>query len=148
MTASGAGALVGALYLAGRRSTTGLAQTIPVAAAIFGVGLTLFAFSHVLWLSLALVILTSFGLMVQIASSNTLLQTVVDDSKRGRVMSFFLMAYFGTTPFGSLIAGSMSDRLGAPWTLALGGACCIAGAVWFRSTATTLDRDLQLAMEV
>ena len=81
--------------------------------------------------------------MVQVASSNTLLQTIVEDSKRGRVMSFFLMAYFGTTPFGSLIAGSLSDRFSAPATLAFGGACCVAGAIWFASTLSSIERHLE-----
>ena len=94
-----------------------------------------FAFSRVLWISLALLVITSFGFMVQVASSNTLLQTIVEDGKRGRVMSFFLMAYFGTTPFGSLLAGSLSERIGAPYTLALGGACCHAEISQFLRTA-------------
>jgi len=138
MTASGGGALLGALYLAGRRSMAGLGRTIPIAATVFGLGLTAFAFSRVLWVSIALMVVTGFGFMVQVASSNTLLQTIVDDSKRGRVMSFFLMAYFGTTPFGSLIAGSLSERIGAPLTLAFGGVCCVAGAIWFSAT-TSID---------
>ena len=140
MAASGGGALLGALYLAARRSTAGLGKVIPVSALIFGMGLIAFAFSRVLWLSIALLIITGFGFMVQVAASNTLLQTTVDDSKRGRVMSFFLMAYFGTTPFGSLIAGSMSDRVGAPWTLAIGGLCCVAGAIWF-STRSSIESE-------
>jgi MFS family permease len=139
MTASGCGALFGALYLAGRRSMAGLGQLIPGAAAVFGFGLMAFAFSRVLWLSIVLMIVTGFGFMVQVASSNTLLQTIVEDNKRGRVMSFFLMAYFGTTPFGSLIAGSLSDRFGAPITLALGGACCVAGAIWFATTLSSIE---------
>src|SRR5712691_7836108 len=139
MTASGCGALLGALYLASRRSMAGLGQLIPGAAALFGVGLMAFAFSRVLWLSVVLMIVTGFGFMVQVAASNTLLQTMVEDNKRGRVMSFFLMAYFGTTPFGSLIAGSMSDRFGAPLTLAFGGACCVIGAIWFSTTLASIE---------
>jgi MFS family permease len=142
MAASGGGALLGALWLASRRTSDGLGRLIPVAAAIFGCGLVAFAFSRVLWLSLALMVITSFGFMVQVGSSNTLLQTIVEDGKRGRVMSFFLMAYFGTTPFGSLLAGSLSERIGAPYTLALGGACCVAGAAWFASTLATLEREI------
>src|SRR5690349_22809581 len=72
--------------------------------------------------------------MVQMASSNTVIQTIVDDEKRGRVMSFYMMAFLGTAPFGSLIAGSLSERIGAPRTLMLGGTCCIAGALWFART--------------
>jgi MFS family permease len=142
MTASGCGALFGALYLAGRRSMAGLGQLIPAAGAVFGLGLMAFAFSRVLWLSILLMIVMGFGSMVQIASSNTLLQTIVEDNKRGRVMSFFLMAYFGTMPFGSLIAGSMSDRYGAPVTLAFGGACCVAGAIWFAMTLSSIEHQI------
>jgi MFS family permease len=132
MTASGSGALLGAFFLATRRGPEGLYRVIPIAAMAFGAGLIGFALSRLLWLSLGFMVLAGFGLMVQFASSNTLLQTVVDDNKRGRVLSFFLMAYFGTTPLGSLVAGSLAARYGAPVTLAIGGACCIAGAVWFR----------------
>jgi MFS family permease len=133
MTASGAGALLGALWLAMRHGPEGLDRVIPNAAMIFGVGLIGFAISRLLWLSLACMVVVGFGVMVQFASSNTLLQTVVDDNKRGRVLSFFLMAYFGTTPFGSLVAGALSARYGAPVTLVIGGACCIAGALWLRT---------------
>jgi len=87
-------------------------------------------------------VITGFGSMVQVASSNTLLQTIVEDGKRGRVMSFFLMAYFGTMPFGSLIAGSVSDRYGAPITLAFGGACCVAGAIWFATTLSSIEHQI------
>lgn len=80
--------------------------------------------------------------MVQVASSNTLLQTIVEDTKRGRVMAFFLMAYFGTTPFGSLVAGAASARIGAPLTLAIGGALCLAGVAWFATTLPSLHRDI------
>lgn len=131
MTAAGAGALLGALWLASRPSTSGLARNIPVAGAIFSLGLVAFALSRVFWLSVALLVVAGFGMMVLIASSNTLLQTIVDDGKRGRVMAFFLMAYFGTTPFGSLAAGALSARIGAPYTLAMSGLLCLGGAVWF-----------------
>jgi MFS family permease len=147
MTAAGGGALLGALYLAGRRSMVGLGQLIPAAGVVFGLGLMAFAFSRVLWLSIALMVVTGFGSMVQVAASNTLLQTMVEDNKRGRVMSFFLMAYFGTTPFGSLVAGSLSDRFGAPVTLAFGGACCVAGAIWFATTLSSLEYQIAPAYE-
>ena len=145
MTATGAGALLGALYLAGRRSSTGFSRMIAGAAAVFGAGLVAFSFSRVLWLSMALLVVTSFGFMVQVASSNTLIQTIVEDSKRGRVMAFFLMAYFGTTPFGSLMAGSLSQRFGAPITMACGGACCLAGAIWFSRTVPVVERAIARA---
>jgi MFS family permease len=142
MTASGGGALLGALWLASRRSIVGLSHTIPMAAGLFGAGLVAFSFSRVLWLSLVLMVVTGFGFMVQVASSNTLLQTVVEDAKRGRVMAFFLMAYFGTTPFGSLMAGVLSARVGAPITLAMGGVCCVGGALWFAAGLSSLHEDI------
>jgi MFS family permease len=89
-----------------------------------------------------MMVVTGFGFMVQVASSNTLLQTVVEDAKRGRVMAFFLMAYFGTTPFGSLMAGVLSARVGAPITLAIGGVCCIGGALWFAAGLSSLHEDI------
>ena len=131
MTASGFGALLGALWLAARRSVLGLARVISVASGLFGLGLVAFSFSRVLWLSLACMVVTGFGFMTQLASSNTVLQTIVDDEKRGRVMSFYMMAFLGTAPFGSLIAGTLSARIGAPHTLMLGGIGCVAGALWF-----------------
>ena len=80
-----------------------------------------FALSRYQWLSLLLLLITGFGLMVQMASGNTILQTIVDDDKRGRVMSFYVMCVMGTTPIGSLLAGAVADRLGTPETLLIGG---------------------------
>jgi MFS family permease len=131
MTASGLGALLGALWLAGRTSIVHFGRLIPIAAGLFGLGLMAFAASRYLWLSLICMVVVGFGIMVQAACSNTVLQTIVPDEKRGRVMSFFLMAYLGTAPFGSLIAGALSARIGVPWTLAVGGGCCSVGALWF-----------------
>jgi MFS family permease len=149
MSASGGGALLGALWLASRPNVHGLGGTIPVAASVFGLGLMAFSVSRVLWLSLALMVVAGFGMMVLVASSNTLLQTIVDDGKRGRVMGFFLMAYFGTTPFGSLVAGAMAARFGAPVVVALGGLCCIAGALWFKSGVATVRGALPVpALEI
>jgi MFS family permease len=104
-----------------------------MASAVFGVGLISFSFTHVLWLAIPCLIVAGFGFMVQMASSNTVIQTIVDDEKRGRVMSFYMMAFLGTAPFGSLIAGWLSSRIGAAHTLFVGGACCILGALWFAS---------------
>lgn len=142
MTASGSGALLGALWLARRPDQQGLHLVIPMAATVFGAALIGFAMSRLLWLSLAFMVVAGGGAMVQFASSNTLIQTMVDDSKRGRVLSFFLMAYFGTTPFGSLIAGAVSARYGAPLTLAACGASCIASAAWFRPGIVSLRHGL------
>jgi MFS family permease len=131
MTASGCGALVGALWLASRKSVIGLGRIIPAASALFGAGLIAFSLSRVMWLALPCLTLAGFGFIVQMAASNTVIQTIVDDEKRGRVMSFYMMAFLGTAPFGSLIAGSLSSRIGAPHTLQVGGVCCIFAAVWF-----------------
>jgi MFS family permease len=131
MTAAGCGALVGALWLASRRSVRGLSRIIPLATCVFGAGLILFSFTPIFWLALPCLVITGFGFMVQMASSNTVIQTIVDDEKRGRVMSFYMMAFLGTAPFGSLIAGWLSEKIGAPHTLLIGGVCCLAGAAVF-----------------
>jgi len=131
MTASGCGALLGALWLAGRRSVVGLGRVIPAAAAVFGAGLFAFSLAPALWLAIPCLVLAGFGFMVQMASSNTIIQTIVDDEKRGRVMSFYMMAFLGTAPFGSLIAGWMASRIGPAHTLQVGGVCCLVAALWF-----------------
>ena len=131
MAASGLGALTGALYLASRKDSRGLEKVIPLAAGIFGFGLVAFSFSRFFMLSLILMVITGFGMMMQMASSNTVLQTIVDDDRRGRVMSFYAMAIMGTAPFGSLLAGIAAKVIGTPHTLFLGGICCIVGACFF-----------------
>jgi MFS family permease len=131
MGAAGAGALAGAMFLASRKTVLGLGQLIPFMAALFGFGLIAFSHSTSLWLSLVLLVFVGFGFMVQMASSNTLVQTLVDDDKRGRVMSFYMMSFVGTVPFGSLIAGFVAKHIGAPNTVLLGGIGCILGAMWF-----------------
>ena len=131
MAASGIGALSGAAFLASRKSVLGMGKLIPLMAGVFGAGLIAFSFSRVLWLSLLLMIITGLGFMIQMAVSNTLIQTIVEEDKRGRVMSFYTMAFMGTAPFGSLLAGSLAERIGAPNTLLLGGIGCIAAALWF-----------------
>jgi MFS family permease len=138
MTSSGCGALFGALWLAQRKSVVGLGRVIPIACAMFGAGLIAFSFTHVLWLAIPCLVVAGFGFVVQMASSNTVIQTIVDDEKRGRVMSFYMMAFLGTAPFGSLIAGWLSSRIGAAETLLLGGSCCIAGALWFARTLPSI----------
>ncbi len=133
MAATGVGALLGAVFLASRRSVLGLGRVVPLMSGLFGAGLIGFSLSRSLWLSLALLLVTGIGFMVQMAASNTLLQTLVEDDKRGRVMSFYTMAIMGVTPFGSLLAGALAHRLGAPHTLLFGGIGCIAAALWFAS---------------
>lgn len=131
MGAVGVGALTGAIRLAARRSVLGLGRLIAMTAAGFGAGLIAFSFSRELWLSLLLLVVTGFCFMQQMASSNTILQTITEDSKRGRVMSFYSIAFQGVAPFGSLAAGAVASRIGAPYTLMIGGAICICGAGWF-----------------
>jgi MFS family permease len=131
MGASGVGAVMGAGFLAARKSVVGLGKFIPGMAALFGAGLVAFSFSTIVWVSLALMVVTGLGFMVQTAVSNTLIQTIVDEDKRGRVMSFYTMAFMGTAPFGSLIAGYVADRIGAPRTLFIGGLGCVIGAALF-----------------
>lgn len=140
MAASGLGALVGTLYLASRESVLGLGRVIVLASAGFGIGLILFSRSQVFWLSFLVLVPTGLGMMVQMAASNTVVQTVVDEDKRGRVMSFFTMAFFGTVPFGSLFAGVMADRFGAANTIAVGGATCILGSLLFLRKLPELRR--------
>jgi MFS family permease len=131
MTASGAGALLGALWLATRRTVVGLGRVIVFASGAFGAGLIAVALARTLVIAILCLAVAGFGFMVQMASSNTVIQTIVDDEKRGRVMSFYMMAFLGTAPFGSLLAGFLSTHIGAPRTLIVGGVCCVAGALWF-----------------
>lgn len=127
--ASGMGALAGAVYLASRQSVLGLGKIIALAGSGFGLALVAFSLSRRLWLSLLLMLLTGFGMMVQMAASNTMLQTIVDDDKRGRIMSFYAMAFLGMAPFGSLFAGGLASKIGAPMTIMIGGIACILGAI-------------------
>ena len=131
MAAAGLGALTGAIALAMRPSALGLGKVIVWSASLFGIGLAGLALSRVLWLSLAAVAVAGFGMMRQMASSNTIVQTIVAEDKRGRVMAYYAMAFQGLAPFGSLAAGAIAARVGAPWTIIGGGALCIAGATWF-----------------
>ena len=127
----GVGALCGALLLASRRTVRGLGRWIVVAVSAFGTALLAFSLSRTLWLSLVLAFCSGFALMVHMAASNTIVQTVVDDDKRGRVMSLYAAAFQGTMPLGSLLAGGLAGLLGAPRTLQLGGAACLLGALAF-----------------
>ncbi len=133
MGATGVGALAGALGLAVRKSVIGLGSRIVVTTAVFALALVGFSLSRWLWLSMLLLPIVGFGMMQQMAASNTILQTIVDDERRGRVMAFYSMAIQGMTPFGSLIAGSTAGRLGAPVTVFGSGIACVLGAIWFRS---------------
>lgn len=139
MGASGVGALVGAFFLASRKTAAGLERLLPVAAIIFGVGLISFALSRHMALSVMLMVVVGLGMMLQMASSNTVIQTIVDEEMRGRVMSFYTMAFMGTAPIGSLFAGSVASLLNVPITIIIGGVACIAGGIFFASKLKKLE---------
>ncbi len=143
MAAAGVGALIGGIYLSSRQSVVGLGKVIAFSPAIFGTGLIIFSLSRVLWLSLLMMLIIGFGAILQIASSNTILQTIVDDDKRGRLMSLYTMAFLGTLPFGNLVAGSLANNIGAPTTLIIGGAFCILGSFLFAKQLPTLSLLIQ-----
>ena len=131
MACIGVGALVGAVALAGRRTVLGLGKVIPISAGILGAALVAFGFSRMLWLSAALLLAAGFGMMRNMAACNTILQTILDEEKRGRVMAFYTMALAGMYPFGSLIAGTAAARMGAPLTVSLSGVLCLTAAGLF-----------------
>src|SRR5579862_6527951 len=138
MAASGVGALAGALSLAFRRSVRGLGRWVALSSAGFGVSLVLFAASRTLWLSGALLFPVGFAMMVQMASSNTLVQAMVPDALRGRVMAVYSMMFMGLAPFGALLAGGLADRFGASLTVAAGGVVSVIGGAWFASRLPVL----------
>ena len=138
--AVGIGALVGAIYLASRKSVVGLGKWIAISSIVFASGLILFSFSQTFIISFILMLFTGFGMMVQMASANTLLQTLVDDDKRGRVMSLYVMAFMGTAPIGSLVAGTIASKLGAPFAILSGGLICLFGAIVFAFYLPTLRK--------
>jgi MFS family permease len=132
MGSSGVGALLGAAVLAGRQGVRGLGNWVMLACAGFGTSLMLFSLSRKFWLSTLLLLPVGFSMMVQMASSNTLIQSMVPDRLRGRVMALYSMMFLGMAPFGALLSGILANLMGAPSTVALGGVVCIAGAVVFR----------------
>lgn len=142
VSAAGLGALSAALYLASRSTVRGLGRVIVVAASLFGAGLVAFALSRTTWLSLGLLLVTGFGVMATTASINTVLQTIVDDDKRGRVMSLYTMAFMGMAPFGGLLAGTLASRIGAPGTVLLGGVATLATALAFAYRLPSLREDV------
>jgi MFS family permease len=145
--AAGVGAVVSALSLVMRKSVRGLTKMIPVAAAVFGVSLIFFGLSHVLWLSLALMLFTGFGMMQGLTASNTIIQTLTPEDKRGRVMSYYTAAFVGMAPFGSLMAGALADWIGAPRTVMFTGSCCILGAAWFWSRLPAIRKEMRPVYE-
>ena len=137
-SSAGLGALVGALYLASRSTVRGLGRHIVFSTALLGAALVAFSFSRQAWLSAALLLVTGFGVLVATASMNTILQTVVEDEMRGRVMSLYTMAFVGMSPIGSLLGGWLAVHLGAPVTVTVGGAACVLLAAWFASRLPAL----------
>jgi MFS family permease len=131
MGAAGVGALLGALTLAVRTGVKGLGTWVSVCCAGFGISLMLFSFSKSFWLSVALLLPVGYFIMLQMASSNTLIQVMVPDVLRGRMMAVYSMMFMGMAPIGALLGGALSDRLGAPITVAIGGFASVMGAWWF-----------------
>jgi MFS family permease len=131
MTAAGCGALIGTVTLASRKSVLGLGRMIAIAPMLLAAGIAIFAMSRYLPLSLAALVLAGYGAATVVASSNTILQTIIEEDKRGRVMSFFAMSFMGMAPFGSFLAGTLAGIIGPGESLLLGAACCLTGAVIF-----------------
>lgn len=138
MAAGGIGALVATIYLASRERIIRLGRIIPVSAVIFASALVVFSFSRSLWLSILLLSISGFGFMVHMASTNTILQTIVEDDKRGRAMSFYAMAFMGVAPFGSLLAGSLADLVGVTNAIVIGGMVCIFASFIFAARVPVL----------
>jgi MFS family permease len=131
MGATGLGALFGALTLAAKTGVKGLGRWVAISCASLGISLICFSFSTSFWLSVALLLPAGYSMMLQMACSNTLIQTMVPDHLRGRVMAVYSMMFMGMAPFGAFFGGALADRIGAPVTIGLGGAACVLGAVWF-----------------
>ena len=140
MAASGIGALFGGAYLSTRKTVVGLGNVIVLAPAISGVGIVAFAVSRTLWFSLLMCFVIGLGSILLISSSNILIQTLVEDDKRGRVMSIFTMSFLGIVPFGNLLTGILAERIGATNTLVVGGALCIAATIIFSQQLPALRR--------
>jgi MFS family permease len=143
MGAMGVGALVSALSLAARKSVRGLVRMILIAATVFGLGLIGFGLSRSFWLSMIMVLIAGSGMMQCVAGSNTIIQTIVSEDKRGRVMSYYTMAFVGMAPFGSLLAGTLAHSIGAPWTVILNGSAVLLGAAWFLTQLPAVRREIR-----
>ncbi|MBW4609956.1 MAG: MFS transporter [Hassallia sp. WJT32-NPBG1] len=143
MAASGVGALSGGIYLATRQTVVGLGRLIAFGPTILGCGLIAFSLSRFLPLSLFSLLFVGLGTILQIAAGNTVLQTIVDDDKRGRVMSLYTMSFLGTIPFGNLLAGFLADHIGATSTLIIDGIACILGSIYFVRQLPALRRSIR-----
>ncbi|MCX5679061.1 MAG: MFS transporter [Candidatus Omnitrophica bacterium] len=131
MSSAGIGALGATLYLASRRTVRGLGRMLVISASIFALSLAAFSFSKSLAVSMTVLVITGFGVMAHMAASNIILQTIADDDKRGRMMSFYTMAFIGTAPIGSLLSGIMASRIGASNTLVVCAILCLAASAVF-----------------
>ncbi len=131
MASAGFGSLCGALSIASRSSTRGLGRVVALSALTFGVGLMVFALSRAFWLSAALLFVVGMSMITQAASTNTLIQSMVPDALRGRVMAVYAMMFMGMSPIGALLQGALAERIGAPYTLVIGGFICVVGAIVF-----------------
>jgi len=140
MAAAALGALIASIYLSSRNSVVGLENIIAISPTILGIGFIIFSFSHILWFSLLFMVMIGFAVVLQIAACNTFIQTIVEDDKRGRVMSFYSMAFMGMVPFGSLFSGWLADKIGAPNTLMMNGIFCILGSFIFARQLPVLTR--------
>jgi MFS family permease len=138
---AGVGALGGALTLASRRRVHGLGRVVAISVAVLGSSLVLFSLSRNFVISTLLILPVGFSLMLQMSASNTLVQTMVPDKLRGRLMSFYAMSLMGMTPFGSLLAGALASLIGAPGTVAAGGALCVAASLLFWSRLPSLSTE-------
>jgi MFS family permease len=142
--ANGVGALISAVSLTLRKTVLGLTRVIQVSAAMFGAGLILFGMSHVLWLSMLLMMFVGFGMMQCVAGVNTVIQSLVTEDKRARVMSYYTMAFVGSAPFGSLFAGMLAHKIGAPHTVMITGSFCVLGAAWFTAKLKSVNAQMLL----
>ena len=143
MGAVGVGALLGTIYLASHTSILSLTKKITSASAVFGISLVAFALSKNLWLSVVILGFIGFSMLVQLASSNTVLQSIIEDDKRGRVMSLYTMAFMGVSPFGSLLAGGLASKIGSPNTLVIGGLFCVFGSCLFAAKEKILRKAVE-----
>lgn len=143
MSASGIGALTGAIYLASRRTILGLGRFIVYGSAIFGTGIIVFSLSKMLILSLSMMFIIGFGMIVQMASSNTILQSIVEEDKRGRVMSIYTTAFIGMAPLGNLFAGTLASWIGTPNTLIVSGVACIIGSLIFAVNLPQIRKEIR-----
>ena len=143
MAASGIGAMAGSIYLASRQTILGLGRFIAYAFAIFGIGVIAFSLSKILIISLSMMLIAGFGMIVQMASSNTILQSIVQEDKRGRVMSIYATAIIGMTPLGNLFAGSLASWIGAPNTLIISGLACIIGSLIFAMNLPQIRKEVR-----